>query len=257
MSVQLCRSVVTVILVDVNPRVARAWQAAFHDAPEVEVVCGSILDQHVDAWVTPTNARGRMDGGVDAAVKHHLGPGIERRVQEAIRQFHSGAMPVGAATCVPTGAAAPRYLISTPTMTRSAESIRGTLNVALACAAAFQAVHMQNAREPDSIRSVALPGLGAATGRVPARRCASLMWTAYQLFLDAEFPDYGSMRAALLDQLSGIDARPAGTRVRIQPPPQGELPGPEAVRLPPVWPADGEADWQESARVSSAGRFPR
>src|SRR5918912_1225751 len=130
MSVKLCRPVLQVVLVDVNPRVVRAWRAAFHDAPEVEVVCGSILDQRVDAWVTPTNARGSMDGGVDAVIKHHLGPGIERRVQEAIGQLHGGAMPVGSATCVPTGAAAPRYLISTPTMTGSAESVRGTLNVA-------------------------------------------------------------------------------------------------------------------------------
>jgi O-acetyl-ADP-ribose deacetylase (regulator of RNase III) len=255
MSIQLCRSVLTVVLVDVNPRVTRAWRAAFHDAPEVEVICGSILDQHVDAWVTPTNARGSMDGGVDAAVKHHLGPGIERRVQEAIRRLHGGAMPVGAATCVPTGAAAPHYLISTPTMTRSAESIRGTLNVALACAAAFQAVHMQNAREPDSIRSVALPGLGAATGRVPARRCASLMWTAYQLFLDAEFPDFGGMRAALLDQLSGIEALPVGTRVRVRPPHRGDLAGPESMPPAEGGPVDREAEWQGVPWLGSEGRF--
>ena len=49
---------------------------------------------------------------------------------------------------VRTGAVAPAYLISTPTMTASSEDISDTLNVALACAAAFQAVHMQNAREP-------------------------------------------------------------------------------------------------------------
>jgi hypothetical protein len=166
-------------------------------------------------------------------------------------------MPVGAATCVPTGAAAPRYLISTPTMTRSAESIRGTLNVALACAAAFQAIHLQNAREPDSIHSVALPGLGAATGRVPPRRCASLMWTAYQLFLDAEFPDFGSMRAALLDQLSGIDALPEGARVRIQAPPRGDLPATGPVRLPSGWLGDGAEDLRAKTRVSHEGRFPR
>jgi O-acetyl-ADP-ribose deacetylase (regulator of RNase III) len=253
MSVKLCRSVLTVVLVDINPRVVRAWQAAFHDTPEVEVVCGSILDQHVDAWVTPTNARGSMDGGVDAIIKHHFGPGIERRVQEEIRQLHGGAMPVGCATCVPTGAASPRYLISTPTMTRSAESVRGTLNVALACAAAFQVIHMQNAREPDSIRSVALPGLGAATGRVPARRCASLMWTGYQLFHDAAFADFGSMRAALLDQLSGIDALPAGTRVRIQPPHPRDLPEPESPR--PGFLAGGELGFQRGPRVSSEGRL--
>jgi len=47
---------------------------------------------------------------------------------------------------------------SIPTMTRSAERVRGTLNVALACAAAFQAIHRQNAREPGSIRSVPCRG---------------------------------------------------------------------------------------------------
>jgi O-acetyl-ADP-ribose deacetylase (regulator of RNase III) len=257
MSVKLCRSVLTVVLVDVNPRVVRAWQAAFHDAPEVEIVGGSILDQHVDAWVTPTNARGSMDGGVDAAIKHRLGPEIERRVQEAIRRLHGGAMPIGAATCVPTGAVAPRYLISTPTMTRSAESIRGTLNVALACAAAFQAIHLQNAQQPDSIRSVAVPGLGAATGRVPARRCASLMWTAYQLFLDAEFPDFGTMRAALLDQLSGIDALPVSTRVRIQPPSRRVLPEEPSAEVSPSWSVTGEAEWQGLRRGISEDHFLR
>jgi len=230
----MCRSVLTVVLVDVNPKVVRAWRTAFHDTPEVEIVCGSILEQRVDAWVTPTNARGSMDGGVDAIIKHHFGPSIERSVQAEIQRSYGGAMPVGCATCVPTGGTTPRYLISTPTMTRSAESVRGTLNVALACAAAFQAIHIQNAREPESIRSVALPGLGAATGRVPSRRCASLMWTGYQLFRDAEFADFGSMRAALLDQLSGIDSLPTGTRVRIQPPPRRELPLPVETNLLPT-----------------------
>jgi O-acetyl-ADP-ribose deacetylase (regulator of RNase III) len=238
----------SVILVDVNPKVVRAWRAVFRDTPGVEIVGGSILDANVDAWVTPTNARGSMDGGVDAAVKHHFGPAIERRVQEEIKLLYGGAMPVGCATCVPTGAATPRYLISTPTMTRSAESVRGTLNVALACAAAFQAVHMQNAREPGSVRSLALPGLGAATGRVPSRRCASLMWTGFKLFEDYEFTDFGTMRAALLDQLSGIDALPVNARVRVRPP-QRELPEP----APAAFLAGPDADFPV-ARVLSDGR---
>ena len=45
-------------------------------------------------------------------------------------------------------------------MVTSSEDVSDTMNVALACAAAFQAVHMQNAREPGSIASIALPGLG-------------------------------------------------------------------------------------------------
>jgi O-acetyl-ADP-ribose deacetylase (regulator of RNase III) len=47
-------------------------------------------------------------------------------------------------------------------------------------------VRLQNAAYPGSIRSVALPGLGARTGRVPAEDCAEYMVAAYRLFLDGE-----------------------------------------------------------------------
>jgi O-acetyl-ADP-ribose deacetylase (regulator of RNase III) len=218
----LVKSVLQVVLVDINPRVVQAWKSAFSDTPAVEVVRGSILDLDVDAWVAPTNARGSMDGGVDAAIKGRLGRQIEKRVQQEIARQYQGKMPVGCATCVPTGAPVPRFLISTPTMVQSSEDISDTQNVALACAAAFQAIHMQNHRQPGSITSVALPGLGAATGKVPVRVCANLMWTGYTLFGDYAFPDFNTMRAALLDQLGG----PIGedTRLRIKVPESGSDP---------------------------------
>ncbi|MFD0531277.1 hypothetical protein ACFQ1I_39340 [Kitasatospora arboriphila] len=62
-----------VVLTDINSTVVESWRAAFADTPEIEIHRGSILDEHVDAWVTPTNSRGRMDGGVDAVIKRHLG----------------------------------------------------------------------------------------------------------------------------------------------------------------------------------------
>jgi hypothetical protein len=95
-------------------------------------------------------------------------------------------------------------LISTPTMVASSEDVSDTMNVALACAAAFQAVHMQNAREPGSIRSVALPGLGANTGQVPVEICADLMWSGYDLFRRQEFADFTAMRAALQEKLGDL-----------------------------------------------------
>lgn len=123
---------------------------------------------------------------------------------------------MGYATCVPTGAAVPRFLISTPTMELSTENISETLNVALACAAAFQAIHVQNAAEPGIITSVALPGLGAGTGRVPVPVCANLMWTGYTLFNDCVFRDYDTMCAVLRDQLGGVDQMPEEKRFRIK-----------------------------------------
>jgi O-acetyl-ADP-ribose deacetylase (regulator of RNase III) len=220
----LVKSVLKVVLVDINPKVVQAWKAAFEDTPEVKIVRGSILDQEVDAWVTPTNARGSMDGGVDAIIKRHLGAQIEKRVQQAIARLYQGMMPVGYATCVATDAATPRFLISTPTMVRSSEDISDTLNVALACAAAFQAIHIQNAHQPGSITSVALPGLGAATGQVPVRVCANLMWTGYTLFNDYEFRDFDAMRDALQEQLGGLGPLPETSRVRIKVPDSGHGP---------------------------------
>ncbi|MFO0960674.1 MAG: macro domain-containing protein [Isosphaeraceae bacterium] len=214
---------VKVVLVDVNPKMVQAWRATFEENPEVEIVLGSMLEQPVSAFVTPTNSRGSMDGGLDAVLKKHFGAKIEQRVQQEIHRLYGGVMPVGCATCVPTGRLNPGQLISTPTMTSSSEDISETLNVALACAAAFQAVHMQNAREPGSIRAVALPGLGANTGKVPVEICADLMWTGYNLFRDAEFADFAALRRALEAELGdlGPTSKPARVKIAV---PQGDAP---------------------------------
>ncbi|MEV6039826.1 macro domain-containing protein [Nonomuraea sp. NPDC052116] len=206
-----------VVLVDVNAKVVQEWLAAFADTPEVEIHKGSIVSELADAWVSPTNSRGRMDGGVDAVIKRHLGAGIQLRVQRAIRDRFDGSLPVGSAVCVPSGATNPKFLISTPTMVQSAQDVSETLNVAMACAAAFQAIHMQNEKEPGSITSVALVGMGAATGQVPPKVCANLMWTGYTLFNDYRFEDYDDLRRTIREQLDDIDSRPE-ERVRIKPP---------------------------------------
>ncbi|MET8571596.1 ADP-ribosyltransferase domain-containing protein [Streptomyces sp. NPDC004783] len=240
-----------VVLTDVNERVVEAWRAAFADTPGIEIHQGSILDEDVDAWVTPTNSRGRMDGGVDAVIKRYLGSGIQVRVQRAIRDRFAGPMPVGSAVCVPSGATVPRYLISTPTMVRSSQNVSATMNVALACAAAFQAVHRQNRTKPGSIRSVALVGMGARTGQVPARVCANLMWTGYTLFHDHWFEDDDELRSTIISQLDGIENAPVDQRVRIVPPPA----------VTPVAPASAEtaaaapcaAPSSPSAKTSESG----
>lgn len=195
---------VKVVLCDINPKMVKAWRETFEENPEVEIMQGSMTDMQTSAWVTPTNSAGRMDGGLDLVIKSFLGVKIEKLVQQQIKAQHGGALPVGRTTCVPTGKVAPAFLISTPTMVGSNEDISDTLNVALACAAAFQAVHTQNEAEPGSVRSVALPGLGANTGKVPVEICADLMWTAYNLFREKSFKDYAAMRAALEAELGDL-----------------------------------------------------
>ncbi len=195
---------VEVTLVDINPTVIAAWRDAFGGNPEVQVIQGSMLEQKVDAWVSPTNAKGSMDGGLDRIIKNHFGAGIEARVQREIGVRYHGTLPLGHAVWVTTDRAKPGFLISTPTMRGSQEDVSETFNVALACAAAFQAVHMQNKRAAGSIASVALPGLGASTGGVPAELCANLMLAAYNLFREEEFDDFGAMRSALQYQLRDL-----------------------------------------------------
>lgn len=202
---------VQIVLVDLNPRMVAAWREAFRDEPAVRVEQGSLLHCSTDAWVSPTNTRARMDGGVDGAVRAQLGRRIERRVHEELRAKYDGELPIGHATCVPTGRASPAYLISTPTMFDASEDVRATMNTACACAAAFQAVHQQNRAARGSVRSVALPGLGAGTGRVPVELCAELMWVGYDLFREQVFDDFAAVRAALEERLGDL-----GPAVRVQ-----------------------------------------
>src|SRR3954468_13651247 len=104
---------VRVVLVDINPKMIEAWRSVFEENPEVEIIQGSMLDQPVSAWVSPTNARGSMDGGLDAVIKKRLGAKIETALQtEIMRRYGALNLPVGHAVCVPTGEVQPRYLIS-------------------------------------------------------------------------------------------------------------------------------------------------
>lgn len=209
---------VRIVLIDINKKMVNAWRSTFEENPEVEILDGSMLAQPVDAWVTPTNAKGSMDGGLDAVIKGELGAQIENKVQAAIKKQYGGHMPVGHATCVPSGRNQPKFLISTPTMVGSSENVSDTMNVALACAAAFQAIHMQNAVDPGSVQSVALPGLGANTGQVPVEICADLMWSGYSLFRRRGFENFAAMREALEMELGDLSP--------------GSLPTPGPIDLP-------------------------
>lgn len=232
---------IKVILCDINPKMVAAWRETFEENPEVDVIHGSMLDQKaVSAWVSPTNSKGSMDGGLDAVVKKYFGPGIEKRVQAEIAKKHHGAMPVGFATCVPTGHETPGFLISTPTMVGSSENISASMNVALACAAAFQAVHQQHAKEPNSIRAIALPGLGAATGQTPPEICADLMWTAYDLFRWRQFQDFKEMRSALEEILGDLGPQTVKGQAKVA---AGEVAGAKGWGAPA--PADEDYDFED------------
>ena len=87
------------VLVDINPRIIKAWRATFEENPEVEIVQGlDAPDQpRRRSRVTPTNSRASMDGGLDAAIKGHFGAGIENGVQADVKRLlhrrpHAGGL---------------------------------------------------------------------------------------------------------------------------------------------------------------------
>lgn len=200
------------VLVDVDPNVVVAWQATFEDCPEVEIVEGSILDQKVDAWVTPTNSRGNMNGGLDAVIRGYLGDRIQIKVHAGIGKIPGWKLSLGRAVCVKTGRRWPRYLISTPTMHDAAQDVSDTLNVAMACAAALHAARQEQLRSPGCLETLAMPGLGASTGRVPPETCATLMWMAYRLCRDRDFASYDELRRALEAELGQLDGPSSARR---------------------------------------------
>jgi O-acetyl-ADP-ribose deacetylase (regulator of RNase III) len=174
-------------------------------------VCDSILRQDADAWVTPTNARGAMDGGMDAVMKRYFGDALEARVQRQIRVDFGGRLPVGGAVRVateglypPPGGARPRYLVSAATMSAASQDVSATSNAAFAFAAAVASACGHEGDNDGPVRSLAVPGLGTSTGRLAARDGALQMRVAYELLRErdaAGFDDAASLRADLSARL--------------------------------------------------------
>lgn len=222
-----------IILVDVNPKMVEAWRSTFEENPDVSIVQGSLLDQKVSAWVSPGNSRGQMGGGVDRLIRQHLGDRIQTKLQKEIQRLYLGVVPIGCAVCVPTDTTNPKYLISTPIMGPTSDNIGDTVNVALACAAALQAAHLQNKRDPNSIDTLAIPGLGTNAGGVPVEICADLMWSACELFKGREFADFVSLRAALEQQFGDLGTMTGQARRKR---PQANAPTPMPAAPTPVAP---------------------
>ena len=194
-------------MVDTNPQVVEAWKKVFKDHPEVQCIHGNILDQKVDAWVTPTNSKGHMSGGVDYAIKNRLGEGIEEDIQTIIGALYGGTLPVGKAVIVPAGTHShefPRYVVATPSMVGESDNLVRTKNTALACAAAFQALYYAEEKKGAAIDSIAVPGLGAGTGKTPPTVCAELMLIGYKLFQRKRYEDFDEMLQHLNEELYGI-----------------------------------------------------
>jgi O-acetyl-ADP-ribose deacetylase (regulator of RNase III) len=165
-----------VILCDVLPDLVRAWQRAFAAYPEVEVQRGDLLEVEADAYVSPANSYGIMDGGIDAVLSTRF-PHVEARVQAAIAAG-GRLLPVGHALVVETGDLDVPYLICAPTM-EVPSRVGHTSNAFRAMLALLSAVEQFNAENEDAISSIAIPGLCTGVGDMEPEVAALQMAQAY------------------------------------------------------------------------------
>jgi O-acetyl-ADP-ribose deacetylase (regulator of RNase III) len=176
-----------IVLTSIDSALDDAWRRFCGDLPGVSFHCGSILDVHCEAVVSPANSFGFMDGGIDHVYSRHFGWHVQRRLQEAILTRHHGELLVGQAEVVSTDDARMPFVIAAPTM-RVPMILRQSVNAYLAARAVLLLIKFGKfwdgvfAGEPVStvVKTVAFPGLGTGVGMIGPNTCARQVAAAIQ-----------------------------------------------------------------------------
>ena len=168
------------VLCDAEPEICHQWRLAFRGERNVEIYCDDFFDMSADAYVSPANSHGIMDGGFDLLLRHRF-PGVDVAVQRKIDEL-GGLLRVGAAIVVETGDIDVPYLVSAPTMERPSV-IAHTNHSFLAMRALLRAVRNFNRDYDAAIGSVAVPGLGTGVGKMPPGIAARQMREGWDAFL--------------------------------------------------------------------------
>jgi O-acetyl-ADP-ribose deacetylase (regulator of RNase III) len=165
------------ILCDLYPPLVAAWRQEFAGCDDVEIREGDLLEVPADAYASPANSFGAMDGGIDFDLRERFGYEIEDRVRDSI-QDRGGMLPVGQALVVETGDVEVTYLISAPTM-EVPTFVASTANAYHAMRALLLAALRFNERQPGAIATIAIPGLCTGTGGMAPETAARQMRSAY------------------------------------------------------------------------------
>lgn len=183
-----------VIIFDINPGIIKECKEVFNQTNlDIECRVMSFEDVTADYVVTAGNSSGIMSGGIDLAVRNDLGIQIQDRIQHEIMYKWHGNLPVGYLVEVPfnkmkienakAGLLIPSFvkvpddqkLLYVPTM-----DIPKRIDIEdvyfVACKI-FR--HCKDALIYDN-KSLAICGLGTATGGVSARAFALMIKRAYE-----------------------------------------------------------------------------
>jgi O-acetyl-ADP-ribose deacetylase (regulator of RNase III) len=181
---------IQILLRDKNINLVNAWSKEFNNYHNVKISCGDIFGLNADAIISPANSFGFMDGGIDLRYSVYFGWDLQKTLQNKIRNYFHGELPVGMATIVETNNDNIKYLISCPTM-RVPEDVSDTVNAYLAFRAGLTEVLNFNNNNSEKIASILCPGLGTLSGMLPETVCAIQMKYAYNSIINREinFPN--------------------------------------------------------------------
>ncbi len=161
-----------IVLCTINPSIELAWREALVGFPALQPFCeiltGNITNIEVDAVVSPANSFGFMDGGIDLHYSTVFGWHVQERLQAFIKTMAVQELPVGEAVAVETGHGRIRCVIAAPTM-RTPCVLRDVQPVYLAARAAAVVASRSG------IKTLAFPGMGMGTGRLPFGAAAKAM----------------------------------------------------------------------------------
>jgi O-acetyl-ADP-ribose deacetylase (regulator of RNase III) len=160
---------------DINTHLCDAWRVAFAGASDVEIEPGDIFRSPVDAVVSPANSFGWMTGGIDAHYVRVLGEEMHMDVRQQISDLQPfGELLVGSAIVVPVqDSTCTNFVISAPTMRLPGPTTQ------LACFLSTRAAIYTALAMSESIKTVAMPGMGTLTGQVPPAMAAQAMRQGY------------------------------------------------------------------------------
>lgn len=169
----------TIVFRAVDAALAQAVAAAFSDVDLVEASTGDIFDAGAaDAIVSPANSHGWMDGGIDLAYVRRWGWHLQDANIRLCRLQPEGALPVGRAVTLATGAGDVPWVIAAPTMSLP-QPVPNSQNAYHAFKAAL-VVCLER-----GFRRVLCPGLGTGTGRIPYAESARQMRRAWDEVMGA------------------------------------------------------------------------
>lgn len=168
---------------DLNPGVVLFVKESF---PEWDASVGDILGgAPADAIVSPANCIGRMDGGIDGLYVRRFGWQLQARLAHHLVENHggrddlgrlngsSGRVEIGNATAIHTGHPLLPLMIMAPTMDWPPGEVAQTQNAYLAMRAVLLLARLAG------VKSILMPGLATATGRMSGEVCAAQMRRAW------------------------------------------------------------------------------